>query len=301
MNLYLKKFAEGAKEAIEEYKNEPSVFDIKGGNLFPHHTSQKMWQFSKGDGQIHFYDGNATYSFKGDLNPEGQSVLEKTPDVPLPDMYVNHKSKGKAQVHRSDPGSIYFTLQEGKENPTFTFRHSSGSKWVAIPKPRKAKKQMEEEAYVPNINLEHVKEGMEAEIINFLKEGEGEPQGFFNHPLGSALQGMANLPATAALAPGRLMGSENQVGLDGMPTESLGRSAALSGIMGLGGAGLGAAYHYGKRHLYNTPEENAREDENPNTLQNRMIAPALALGGAAMIGRRAMPNAMNHPDWKAFE
>ena len=50
------------------------------------------------------------------------------------------------------------------------------------------------------------------------------------------------------------------------------------------GAGAGAAYHYGKRNLYNTEEETADEDaRGGNPLLRRMALPGLAaglLGGA---------------------
>ena len=289
MNLYIEKFAEGIKEAVEEYNSAPSVFDIKGGNLFPHNTSQKMWQYTRGDGVIHFSDGTSTFSFKGTLDPYQQSVLHKTtPDVPLPELFKNNK--GKAQVHRSDPGSMYFTLQEGKENPTYTLRHSGGDKWVAVPKARKAKKQMTQEAFIPNVNAEHVKEGMFKEL-ELVKEAL----------VGEALLGLANLPARLALAPARQGGPTTALGdPNAMASEPLGTSIERAGVMGLAGAGAGGLYHAAKRKFYNTEEENAKEDQDPNTLLRRMAIPGAVGAGASFVGRRMMPGAVNNPDFTMF-
>ena len=299
MNLYLDKFAEGAKEAVEEYLQSPSIFDIKGGNLFPNHTSQQMWQFARGPEHLNFSDGNATYSFKGKLHPTEQTYVEKVPDVPLPDMFSNHTAKGKAQVHRSSPGSIYFTLQEGKENPTYTLRHASGNRWSVIPKPRKAKKQLQHEPYVPNLNVEHVKQGMEAELQEFLKEADGGLLDFFNHALGQGAQGLANLPARLALLPARLGGLVTHIGdQDPYASEDLSKTLGESALMGLAGAGLGAGYHVAKRNLYNTPEENAAED--PEALYKRMFVPAVGLGLGSLAGRTMAPAAVNNPSWNMF-
>jgi hypothetical protein len=55
-------------------------------------------------------------------------------------------------------------------------------------------------------------------------------------------------------------------------------SLALAGV----GAGAGAAYHHGRRALYNTPEENAEEDESGHkTLMKRMLVPGI---GAGVLG-----------------
>jgi hypothetical protein len=48
--------------------------------------------------------------------------------------------KGTVQVHRADPGSIYVTLHEGKDNPTYTLKHVFGTGWRGMPKKKKAPK-----------------------------------------------------------------------------------------------------------------------------------------------------------------
>jgi hypothetical protein len=134
-NKVVNESAKDVNEEVEEYLRPSRAIDIKGGNMFPYHTSQQMWQFSLTPGHLHFYDGKITYSFRGGLNPEIQSTFEKISDVPLSDMFDNSVEKGDVQIHRSTPGSLYFTFQRGGDNPSYTLRHSSGTCWVAIPKP----------------------------------------------------------------------------------------------------------------------------------------------------------------------
>jgi hypothetical protein len=112
-----------------KYKNifMPNLFS-QPGSLFPHTTSQSTWHFSLGENFLHLSDGTNTYSFIGRLDLK-DATLKKVPDVPLADFYSNATSKGKAQVHSSDPSSIYFTLQDGRKNPTCTLRHVDGDTW----------------------------------------------------------------------------------------------------------------------------------------------------------------------------
>jgi hypothetical protein len=97
--------------------------------LFPHTTSQSTWHFSLGKNVLHLSDGTKTYSFTGMLDLK-DATLKKVPDVPLADFYSNATSRGKAQVHRSDPLSIYFTMQDGRQNPTYTLSHLHDEVWT---------------------------------------------------------------------------------------------------------------------------------------------------------------------------
>lgn len=281
MNLYLDEFMRGIKETMALHKQGESIFEMGGGNLFPTMERQQMWQFSKAPNHIHFSDGMKTYSFKhqGELN-EDDLELEKIPEVPLPDLFKDSTGKGKAQVHRADPGSIYFTLQEGTRNPTYTFKHTGGQKWKAIAKKRKAKEALKEPAFISNINAESIKEGMLKQATEMMKSGEGDALDFFNQAAGSALKGVVNTPPTLALAPGRI-GGDN-------PAIDSGRDMlANAGKAGLVGAGLGLGYHGLKRHFWNTPEENA--EEGSHALARRMALPALAMAGVNAAERNLAP------------
>ena len=77
---------------------------------------------------MHLSDGTHTYSFIGKLGLKDAS-LKNVPDVPIADFYANATSKGKAQVHRSDPLSIYFTIQDGRTNPSYNLRFVDDDIW----------------------------------------------------------------------------------------------------------------------------------------------------------------------------
>ena len=104
----------------------PTIFDLDNGPL-PQITSQRTWHYSLGEYFLNLSDGTRTYSFIGKL--EKNAELKRIPDIPLPDIYNGAKVKGKAQVHGSDPSSIYFTIQDGHTNPTYTLRHETDDTW----------------------------------------------------------------------------------------------------------------------------------------------------------------------------
>ena len=281
MNLYISEFTEGINEVLELYKQGNNIFEIKNGSLFPNVDKQQMWQFSRGPKHLHLHDGQQTYSFGGNLAEE-DTDLEKLPDVPLPDLFKDSVTKGKAQVHRSDPGSIYFTLQEGNKNPTYTVRHLGDAKWRAIPKKKTVKAQMAAPAAIPNINVESIKEGMFNGLQEFIKQGGfGDLLEDANMAAGKGLHGGINLTGKALLSPG-LIGGSPQPDDDGWTTAG---NAAKAGLVG---AGLGAGYHFLKQQYYNTPEEN--QEETGKTLLKRIGIPALGMAGINAGLRDVLPN-----------
>jgi hypothetical protein len=284
MDLYFDEFIKGVKETLDLHKQGESIFEMGGGNMFPSIERQQMWQWSKAPGHIHFSDGMKTYSFKhqGDLADEDVD-LEKIPDVPLPDLFKDSTGKGKAQVHRADPGSIYFTLQEGTRNPTYTFKHTGGQRWKAIVKKKKPKAQLAQPAFIPNVNAEAIKEGMLKAAEELLKDAQGGVLDFFNRAAGGALDTAVNAPGVMLNAPGRI-GDSNP------GDDTLGQTLGNAGKAGLLGAGLGLGYHGIKQHFFNTPEENANENQSKTTMLRRMLLPGLALGGANAISRTTFPD-----------
>ena len=281
MNLYISEFTEGINEMLELHKQGNNIFEIKNGSLFPNVDKQQMWKFSRGPKHLHLHDGQQTYSFGGNLAEE-DTDLEKLPDVPLPDMFKDSVTKGKAQVHRSDPGSIYFTLQEGNKNPTYTVKHLGDSKWRAIPKKKTVKAQMDAPAAIPNVNVESIKEGMANELELFKKQATLEDTlEKANITAGKGLLGSVNMAGHIALSPG-LIGGSPQPGDDGWTI------AGNAGKAGLLGAGLGAGYHFLRQKFYNTPEENQEEDN--STLLKRIGIPALGMAGLNAGLRDVIPN-----------
>jgi hypothetical protein len=294
MKIYADELIAGISEMMELHKQGNNIFEMKDGSLFPHHTAQSTWEFSRGDDKLHLSDGTHTFSFKGQL-ADYDSELEKLPEVPLPDIFVNSKSKGKAQVHRSDPGSIYFTLQEGRNNPTYTLKHMGDNKWKAIPKPKKVKDMLKQPITPHNVNLDYVKEGMLKEVEFFAKQAGIDEAG------GKLLQEGLNLVPNALLMPGRIGGAVTKYG-DPNPnaSESLSKglgSAALSGGIGAGAGGL---YHLLKRKLLNTQAENDEEDAKGGYLKKRIMYPGLAMAGLNIADRNIFPAAIDNPSNQAF-
>ena len=68
MKLHLNDFTAGVNEMIELHKQGNNIFEITGGSLFPHNTSQKTWEYAKEGNKLHLSDGTHTYSFKGELS-----------------------------------------------------------------------------------------------------------------------------------------------------------------------------------------------------------------------------------------
>lgn len=126
---------------IERIKTAEGVFDMSNTNIFPTLNSQQKWKFSRVGNQFRLSDGTNVYTFQlpfsGDLPMENFS-LKRIKDPPLTDFDRNASVKGMAQVHRATPGSIYFTLQGYKNNPTFLFKHVNENEWLAIPKKSKS-------------------------------------------------------------------------------------------------------------------------------------------------------------------
>ncbi len=166
MNLHIAEMIEGFKETIGLLKAGADIFDMGGHSIFPTVATQQKWKFAKGDKFIRLSDGNQVYHFN---MPEGEAEESDFPlvrgqDLGFHQLEADSKSKGLAQVHRSDPGSIYFTMQEGYRNPTYTFRHVGGDNWKAIPKKKAKKQSKESNNVIPNVNMSSVKQGMEEEF-----------------------------------------------------------------------------------------------------------------------------------------
>lgn len=263
-NLYIDDFLEGLEDALNKQANEHLFTSPNNASLFPNLSSQAKWRYARGTDFLRLHDGQKVYAFKlpSGLSHEEDFAASREPDLD-PSVFADGATEhGLAQVHRADPGSIYFTLQEGRDNPTFTLKHTGESNWRGTPKKRKAK-----DPVVPNVEHSALADGIKAAFDRFEKQAFSP----FKWALGPGVQGLQR----AAFSPGEFV---HTVGGGGQ--HNILGSLALSGI----GAGAGAAYHYGRRALYNTPEENAQEDEQgPSLLLRRMAIPGLAagtLGGA---------------------
>jgi len=253
MNIHLDPFTEGLLDTLLLHKQGENIFDMGNVAMFPSTQSQSMWRFAKDPKTIRLSNDQHVFNFS---LPEGEKEdaefpLERGEDL-TPDKFVGQGfSTGKAQVHRSDPGSIYFTLQEGTKNPTYTFRHTGGNKWRALPKKKAVKKTPSAVVSLPNDMAK------QAFAKDFIKCGS------IDKMLGAGVENTLNSFNNVAWAPG-----------------SSTYAPALASATGALG---GAAYHFGKRHLYNTDAENEQEDqENPNAMLKRIAIPAVGLGALGL-------------------
>lgn len=283
MNLHVDDLIEGFKDILQLHKQGENIFDqTPSGAMFPNNTSQSMWQFAKGKNHLRLSDGTNVYHFNTQGNLDGDEDLEFTraADVPLTDLHTDAIAKGKAQVHRSDPSSIYFTMQEGTRNPTYTLKHMGADRWKAIMKRKKVKAS----PVLNNVDVESFKQAM-------LKEAGTEAGGFFhdlNQMAGKGVMNSLNGLQRLALSPGEISMPSSLGGDRGQREWQFGDAATAAGL----GAGAGALYHGLKRNFWNTPEENTEEDEQGGHLMRRMLVPGLGLGAS-----NALMNNMGNTDY----
>lgn len=277
-NLYYDDFFEGLRDVFEKTANE-HLFTSAPSNasLFPTLNSQAKWRFAKGQDFLRLHDGQKVYAFKlptGVSHDEDFAAVREADHEPS-SFETGATEKGFAQVHRADPGSIYFTLQEGHSNPTFTLKHTGEDNWKGVPKKRKVK-----ETVIPNVDIPAMTDGIKAAFEEQDKKkvktaGIGTTlDNAFKWSMGPGLDGAKRV----AFSPGEFVHK-----FDSKPLGAL----ALGGIGALGGAG----YHYGRRALYNTPEENEAENmEGNKTLLRRMLLPGAALGLMGGAQRSLFPD-----------
>jgi hypothetical protein len=144
----------GFNRTLTLYKQGEEVTSFANTKTMPTFSHQAKWKFSKGQGhvQLHNPDEKVVYHF---ATPDG--LVEHGSSVGFRSSDIEEKDFGKdgtthnAQVHRSDPGSVYFTVQDGTKNPTYTLRHVGGAKWHFEAKKQKPKTV---------VNVEQVKQAI---------------------------------------------------------------------------------------------------------------------------------------------
>ena len=263
MDIYIDEVLAGVQETIDLLKQGNNIFDMGNVSMFPNVDKQQKWRFSKNDQVIRLSDGQNVFSFKAPdgFSEENEFMLHRSDDAHLHNFEEGALSKGLAQVHRADPGSIYFTIQEGYKNPTYTFRHVGEDKWKAIPKRRKPKNatigqerpQAVGAEVIQNVSPFAVKEAMEKMIK------EASPS-FFSEGLRTGANSLVH----------------------GMLTPGAYSPLTMAGA----GAGGGALYHILKKRFYNTPEENEEEaQQGIKPFLQRTLIPALGLGAMSASQR----------------
>lgn len=242
MDFYFADFIEGLNDSLTKMSEDSSIFDIKG-SVFPNLSSQTKWEFARKDDHLHLNDGTHVYCFHlPDGEKEHDFPITKLDDVCFSEFNNSDATKGTIQVHRSDPGSIYFTMQDGHKNPTYTFKHVGGAQWRATPKARANATSLDQEAFIKGAQ-------------DKLAEGLGET---VLSPLLKGIDGAAR---------GAVRG-----------TMALGHDPLLSAGAGLLG---GAAYDLGKRTFYNSDEENDEETLGDRLKRYLIPTAVMGLTGAA--------------------
>jgi hypothetical protein len=242
MALYLDELQAG----IDGFTKQADIFSAGNVNLFPMITSQQKWRYAKDGDKLHLHDGQRVYSFTApEPSTELDFELHRHGDA-TDEVFESATTKGTAQVHRADPGSIYLTLHEGKENPTYTLKHVFGTQWRGIPKKKKAVK-------LADINPSVVAEGFVSALTKKAID----------------LPGILNRVFHAGMRPGTS------------------QSVLMNGLLGAGAGGL---YHGLRQSIYNTPEENAEENDDPRTLLRRVLLPGVGLAGLGALQQNMFPN-----------
>jgi hypothetical protein len=280
------------------------VFTMTGAPpVFPTRETQAKWRFSYGKDRLQLFDGDRVFSFH---LPEGlhheNPVSARQQEVSPTEFGRGGEVDGPVQIHRSDPGQVYFTLQEGRSNPTFTLKHRQGDEWQLVPKRRKTPlhEPVRSVRRLADL-LVHperfkTKTGAEKQAADDEKALQEVVQRRAERPPGT----QPNLPPPDTTIPfpnppllGRLLNAgQRAVQLPGEMHENWfgGRSGTWGGLGGgmagnaAVGAALGLAYDQARRRWYNTPEENEAEQQGrKRDLALRVGVPALALSllGAA--------------------
>lgn len=259
MNFYFSSFIEGVNDALVK-SGYDQVFNVNG-EIFPNISSQTKWQFARTPTHINLNDGANVYSFhmpEGCKHDEDYPLVKQT-GVSLNDFGKDALVKGTAQVHRANPGCIYFTLQDGRTNPTLHFKHIEGDSWRAMPKVKKHKEPVtavHESAFLKGVEDKVAQYEYATNILNFARNaGKTGVKGLLNlgnHPMLSAGAGLA----------------------------------------------AGAAYDLGKRNFYNSEEENAAETPGQRLRRYVLPAAGAGLGGALLRNTFPHEYDVEAPIWR---
>jgi cytidylate kinase len=138
----------------------------------PLHQGQKNWNFALvQDGQdkiLRLRNGSRAMSlrFDDDMTREdfgsGKPIsMTRLGDVTDKEFLSGDSvfSKGVFQIHKSSPGSIHATMQDGKNGLTMMFEEGKGGKWTMVPKPKNKLSQ------VAGKFVRQVSEGKTAELV----------------------------------------------------------------------------------------------------------------------------------------
>jgi hypothetical protein len=265
MDLHLDAFTLGFKDKLSEKKASSNFLDnMANENILPTFSGQKHWKYVKTPEGLRFTDGDKVYGFGlKDYTGETQRI-PKLDDIPYLGWDHNKSEGGTLQVHRSSPDSIYMTLANGRENPTFVMEHEEGKNWKYLPN-KKMIKRLESlkapiEEVIPGVDPEALltggnetfktasfsdgtglfgsAEGANQALWKGINAGKGMLQGMGNHPLltigGITLGGLLLNHLRKRLSPAYNQEAANN------PGKNFNNGLALPLLGGAALAGLGA-------------------------------------------------------------
>ena len=241
-----------------------NMFEMSNQNIFPNIDSQCKWRYAKYPDKIQLADANNVFQFHCNSDGIGKDeavVGTRKDDPSVLDFGKDADSTGTLQVHYANPGGMYATMHGGKAI-TFRLNHSKDNDWKFTSKMSKTAEECFVDGFFKEAGF------TELDKSSFL-EGICKQAGL--------LDGIVSAGATAAHGLGYL-------------TDPHADYSPLRGV--LPGLAAGAAYDLGKRHLYNTEEENQQE-----TTQDRLkryalptaaltVSPALLKGVFPQVGDR---------------
>jgi hypothetical protein len=272
MNLDISAFSLGFHDKMSEKKGASSNFldNAVNENILPHISSQTNWKYVQTPEGLKLSDGHKVYNF-GLKDFGGESTrVPKLDDSNIFNFENNKTSGGTAQIHRSSPDSIYMTLANGRENPTFSLEHSEGKDWKYLPSKKMIKRLAQlratEESNIPQVDPNALIQGGLDEIKQAslsIGENMANGNGIFGGADGAneflwkginggknILQGISNHPGLAiggtvlgGLLLNRLRKRTNPEYAEKMqnsPAKELTRSVGLPLLLGAGVVGLGA-------------------------------------------------------------
>ena len=219
MDLDLAAFSLGFSDRLSEKKAHSTNFldNAINENILPSIQSQTNWKYVQTPEGLRLSDGNKVYGF-GLRDFGGElSRVPKLDDTSILDFENGKLSGGTAQIHRSSPDSIYMTLANGRENPTFVLEHDEGKDWKYLPSKKMIKRLKSVAApqgeVIPQVSPEALLSGAQAEfkaasVADNLKADSGllGSPAQANEMLWNGIQGGKELLQRAHNNPGLVIG-----------------------------------------------------------------------------------------------
>jgi hypothetical protein len=148
MKLDIHAFSAGVAQGLQKAAQLGGGFEsVLAGHqgseaILPHQETQRKWSYARTPEGLRLHDGTRSWGFG--ISEFGGEVgrVPRLPDLGPMEWDKDATSRGTAQIHRSSPDSIYLTLHDGRQNPTFYLEHMEGRDWKYIPG-KKLRKMLE--------------------------------------------------------------------------------------------------------------------------------------------------------------